>query len=66
MTIAGDGTFSADGTTSSGTTVKFNGSFDASGTSASGRFQVQTTYDEDGTHYVCDSGGADWSAKWQG
>ena len=64
--IAADRTFSADGTTSSGTSVKFNGSFDASGTSASGRFQVHVTHDEDGTHYKCDSGGADWSAKWQG
>lgn len=66
VTVAADGTFSADGTTSAGTTVKFNGSFDASGTSASGRFQVHVTHDEDGTHYDCDSGGADWSAKWQG
>jgi hypothetical protein len=64
--VAADGTFSADGTTSNGTTVKFNGSFDASGTSAAGRFQVHVPYDEDGTHYECDSGGADWSAKWQG
>lgn len=64
--IAADRTFSADGTTSTGTTVKFSGSFDASGTSASGRFQVHVTHDEDGTHYDCDSGGADWSAKWQG
>jgi hypothetical protein len=63
--ISADGTFSADGTTSSGTTVKFSGSFDATGTSASGRFQVHVTHDEDGTHYDCDSGGADWSAKWQ-
>ena len=64
--IAADGTFSADGTTSTGTTVKFNGSFDTSGTSAAGRFQVHVTHDQDGTHYDCDSGGADWSAKWQG
>jgi len=64
--IAADRTFSADGTTSEGTTIKFSGSFDASGTSASGRFQVHVTHDQDGTHYDCDSGGADWSAKWQG
>lgn len=64
--VAADGTFSVDGTTPDGTIVRFSGSFDPSGTSASGRFQVQTTHDEDGTHYVCDSGGADWSAKWQG
>jgi hypothetical protein len=64
--IAADRTFSADGTTSTGTTVKFSGSFDAAGTSASGRFQVHVTHDEDGTHYDCDSGGADWSARWQG
>ncbi len=64
--IAADRTFAADGTTSTGVTVKFNGSFDASGASASGRFQVHVTHEEDGTHYDCDSGGADWSAKWQG
>lgn len=64
--IAPDRTFSVDGTTSDGTIVKFSGSFDAAGVSAAGRFQVQTTHDQDGTHYVCDSGGADWSAKWQG
>jgi Ca2+-binding RTX toxin-like protein len=64
--IAADRTFSADGTTSTGTTVKFSGSFDPAGTSASGRFQVHVTHDQDGTHYDCDSGGADWSAKWQG
>ena len=66
VTIAADGTFSADGTTTSGDTVRFSGSFDAAGTSASGRFQVHVTHDEGGTHYDCDSGGADWSAKWQG
>lgn len=64
--IAADRTFSADGTTADGTVVKFSGSFDEAGVSASGRFQVQTTYDEDGTRYTCDSGGADWSAKSQG
>jgi len=66
VAIAADRTFSVSGTTSDGTSVKFSGSFDAAGTSASGRFQVQTTYDQDGTHYICDSGGADWSAKSQG
>ena len=66
VAIAADGTFSVDGTTPDGTVVKFSGSFDSSGTSAAGRFQVQTTHDQDGTRYVCDSGGADWSAKWQG
>jgi len=64
--IEAGGKFNADGTTSSGTNVTFSGTFDASGTSVSGRFQVHVTHDEDGTHYVCDSGGADWSAKWQG
>jgi hypothetical protein len=46
--------------------VKFSGSFDGPGTSASGRFQVHVTHVQDGTRYECDSGGADWSAKWQG
>jgi hypothetical protein len=27
---------------------------------------VHVTHDQDGTHYDCDSGGADWSARWQG
>ena len=63
--IAPDRTFSADGETE-GLKVKFNGAFDAAGTSASGRFQVHTSLDQDGVHYECDSGGADWSAKWQG
>ena len=65
--VAADGTFSDDGTTSrGGTVIKFTGSFDPSGTLASGRFQVHGLLDDDGTHYECDSGGADWSAKWQG
>jgi hypothetical protein len=64
--IAADGTFSLNGTTSSGTTVKFNGTFDAAGTTATGRFQIHVPFDQDGVHYECDSGGADWSAKWQG
>jgi hypothetical protein len=63
--IRPDGTFSADGTTE-GLAVKFSGSFDAAGTSASGRFQVHRSLDYEGNHYECDSGGADWSAKWQG
>jgi hypothetical protein len=66
VSIAADGTFSMDGSTTSGTTVKFNGTFDAAGNSASGRFQVHVPFDQDGVHYECDSGGADWSAKWQG
>ena len=65
--IGADGSFSADGTTSEGgTAIKFSGSFDAAGTLASGRFQVHRSLDHEGTHYECDSGGADWSARWQG
>ena len=63
--IAPDRTFTADGETD-GLTVKFSGTFDATGTSVSGRFQVHTSLDQNGVHYECDSGGSDWSAKWQG
>jgi hypothetical protein len=63
--IAPDRTFSADGQ-AEGLSVRFSGTFDASGTSASGRFQVHESLDQDGVHYECDSGGSDWSAKWQG
>lgn len=66
VAIGADRAFSVEGTTSSATTVKFSGTFDADGTAAAGRFQVHVTHDEDGVHYECDSGGADWSAKWQG
>jgi Ca2+-binding RTX toxin-like protein len=65
--IAPDRTFSLEGTTADGsTTLRFSGSFDAAGTSATGRFQAHRSIDYQGTHYECDSGGADWSAKWQG
>jgi Ca2+-binding RTX toxin-like protein len=63
--IAPDRRFTADGQTE-GLSVKLSGSFDASGTSVSGRFQVHESLDQDGVHYECDSGGSDWSAKWQG
>ena len=66
VAIGADRVFTVEGTTSEGTTLKFSGTFDAAGTSASGRFQVHVTHDEGGVHYDCDSGGADWSAKWQG
>ena len=49
-----------------GTTVKFSGTFAADGSTVAGRFQIHVSFDYQGTHYECDSGGADWSAKWQG
>lgn len=44
---------------------RLSGTFDASGTTVSGRFQIHRSGPINGTHYECDSGGADWSAKWQ-
>jgi hypothetical protein len=65
ISIAQDGSFTADGETE-GLNIKFSGRFASDGLSVVGRFQVHRSLDYDGTHYECDSGGADWSAKWQG
>ena len=63
--IQADRTFALDGA-GVGITVKFSGTFDTAGTSVSGRFQIHFSGPIDGEHNECDSGGADWSARWQG
>jgi Ca2+-binding RTX toxin-like protein len=63
--INADRTFTLDGR-GDGITVKFNGTFAADGSTVAGRFQIHVSFDYQGTHYECDTGGADWSAKWQG
>ena len=63
--VAGDGrTFALDAS-GDGITVKFSGTFSEDGSTVAGRFQIHVSFDYQGTHYECDSGGADWSAKWQ-
>jgi hypothetical protein len=63
--IAADRTFSLDGQ-GDGISVKFSGTFATDGSTVAGRFQIHVTFDYQGTRYECDTGGADWSAKWQG
>jgi len=63
--IGADRTFALEGS-GDGITVKFSGTFAADGSTVAGRFQIHVSFDYQGTHYECDSGGADWSAKWQG
>jgi hypothetical protein len=63
--INADRTFALDGR-GEGITVKFSGTFSEDGSTVVGRFQIHASFDYQGTHYECDTGGADWSAKWQG
>jgi len=63
--IAADRTFSLDGQ-GDGISVKFSGTFSEDGSTVSGRFQIHVSEDYEGTRYECDTGAADWSAKWQG
>jgi hypothetical protein len=59
-----DGSFDASGS-GQGLTAKVNGRFVAEGV-ASGTLQIHLSYDEQGTHYECDTGNGAWGAAWRG
>jgi hypothetical protein len=63
-TIQPDLTFSANGT-GTGVTVSFNGKFTGDGSLAGGTLQIHESYDDNGTHYECDSGNSFWAAVWK-
>jgi hypothetical protein len=58
-----DGSFDASGS-GQGLTAEVNGRLVAEGV-ASGTLQIHLSYDEQGSHYECDTGNGTWGAAWR-
>jgi hypothetical protein len=65
FTIAPDGSFNASGS-GDGLSVTFSGTFQGGGSTVSGNIQIHEAFDQNGTHYECDTGATTWSASPQG